>query len=59
LREEKGFTYGASRYFEKRKIIAEKYIIPNRMYYVVVGDAATQLKPPKKIGFGKPILITQ
>jgi zinc protease len=34
-----------------------KYIIPDRMYYVVVGDAATQLKPLEKIGFGKPVLI--
>jgi hypothetical protein len=27
------------------------------MVYVVVGDAATQLKPLEKIGFGKPVLI--
>jgi hypothetical protein len=26
---------------------------------VVVGDAATQLKPLEKIGFGKPVLIKQ
>jgi zinc protease len=34
-----------------------KYIIPERMYYLIVGDAATQLKPLEKIGFGKPVLI--
>ena len=34
-----------------------KYIIPDRMYYVVVGDAASQMKPLEKIGFGKPVLI--
>ncbi|MCJ7450053.1 MAG: insulinase family protein [Bacteroidales bacterium] len=42
---------------EEHKTITEKYIIPDRMYYVVVGDAATQMKPLEKIGFGKPVLI--
>jgi len=36
---------------------ARKYIDPAKMYYVVVGDAATQLKPLEKIGFGKPLLM--
>jgi hypothetical protein len=27
------------------------------MYYVVVGDAKTQLKDLEKVGFGKPVLI--
>ncbi len=35
----------------------QKYIDPMKMYYVVVGDAATQLKGLKKIGFGEPILF--
>jgi zinc protease len=34
-----------------------KYIDPARMYYVVVGDAKTQLKPLEAVGLGKPILI--
>ncbi|HOU01333.1 MAG TPA: pitrilysin family protein [Bacteroidales bacterium] len=34
-----------------------KYIVPDRMYYVVVGDAASQMKALEKIGFGKPVLI--
>ncbi len=42
---------------EEHKAIAGKYIVPDKMYYVVVGDAATQLKPLEKIGFGKPVLI--
>jgi zinc protease len=42
---------------EEHKAITDKYIIPDRMYYVVVGDASTQLKPLEKIGFGKPVLI--
>jgi hypothetical protein len=27
------------------------------MYYVVVGDAETQLKPLEKIGFGQAVLM--
>jgi zinc protease len=42
---------------EEDKAITDKYIVPDKMYYVVVGDAATQMKPLEKIGFGKPILI--
>lgn len=40
---------------ESLKQLAEKYIVPNKMVYVVVGDAATQMKPLKSIGFGDPI----
>jgi zinc protease len=42
---------------EEHKAITDKYIVPDKMYYVVVGDAATQLKQLEKIGFGKPILV--
>ncbi|MGC1389630.1 MAG: pitrilysin family protein [Bacteroidales bacterium] len=42
---------------EDHKAITDKYIIPDKMYYVIVGDAATQLNPLEKIGFGKPILV--
>jgi len=42
---------------EDHRAAAEKFLIPGRMYYLVVGDAATQMKPLEKIGFGKPILI--
>jgi zinc protease len=41
----------------EHKAITEKYIVPGKMYWLVVGDAATQLKPLEKIGFGKPVLI--
>ncbi len=44
---------------DDHRIITNKYIVPDKMYYVVVGDAATQLKPLEKIGFGKPILVKQ
>ncbi len=36
---------------EQHKALAEKYIDPNRMYYVIAGDAATQMEPLNKIGF--------
>lgn len=35
----------------------QKYIDPLKMYYVVVGDGKTQLKPLEKVGLGKPILV--
>ncbi|HPS61658.1 MAG TPA: pitrilysin family protein [Bacteroidales bacterium] len=39
------------------KEITDKYIVPDKMYYVVVGDAATQMKPLEKIGLGKPVAV--
>jgi zinc protease len=39
---------------EQHKALAEKYIDPARMYYVIAGDAATQMEQLEKIGFGKP-----
>ena len=44
---------------EEHKTITDKYIVPDKMYYVIVGDAATQMKPLEKIGFGKPVLVKQ
>ena len=39
------------------KALAEKYVNPNRMYYLIVGDAATQLDRLEHLGFGKPVLL--
>lgn len=41
----------------EHKAITGKYINPDRMIYVVVGDAATQMKQLEKVGFGKPVLV--
>jgi zinc protease len=41
------------------KAITQKYFDPDRMYYVVVGDAATQMKQLEKIGFGKPVPLAR
>ncbi len=57
VKQEENFVKGLT--IEKHKEIARKYLDPGRMYYVVVGDAATQLKPLKNIGFGNPILVKQ
>jgi zinc protease len=38
---------------------ANKYIDPARMYYVVVGDAKTQVKELEKVGLGKPVLVSK
>jgi zinc protease len=42
---------------ESEKKLAENYLIPDKMIYLIVGDAATQLEPLKKLGFGDPILL--
>jgi zinc protease len=42
---------------ESHKILANKYLHPEKMIYLVVGDAATQMEPLEKLGFGKPILL--
>ncbi len=39
--------------------LAEEYANPNKMIYLVVGDAKTQLDRLEALGFGKPILISQ
>ncbi len=39
--------------------LAQKYLHPDRAYYLVVGDAATQMNQLSKLGFGKPILLDQ
>jgi zinc protease len=55
IRREENVIRGMT--LEEHKAITDKYIVPDKMYYVVVGDAATQLKPLEKIGFGKPVLV--
>ncbi|HPT32280.1 MAG TPA: hypothetical protein PLW67_10590, partial [Prolixibacteraceae bacterium] len=43
---------------DQMKATAQKYIEPGRMFYVVVGDAQTQLKPLEKAGLGKPVVFS-
>jgi zinc protease len=39
--------------------LAGKYIDPNRMIYLIVGDGKTQLPRLKDLGFGDPVLINR
>jgi zinc protease len=39
------------------KKLTHKYIHPDKMIYLIVGDKATQFKKLKKLGFGQPVLL--
>lgn len=55
IRKEEAFVKDLT--VEKNLELAKKYIDPAKMYYVVVGDAKTQLKELEKVGLGKPVLV--
>ena len=55
IKQEEAFVRSLT--VEKQLELANKYIDPSKMYYVVVGDAKTQLKELEKVGLGKPILV--
>lgn len=42
---------------EQHKALAQKYLDPSKMIYLVVGDAATQLDQFKSMGFDKVVLL--
>jgi zinc protease len=42
---------------DELKNLAQKYINPDKMIYLVVGDKATQMESLKQLGFGEPILL--
>ena len=41
------------------KSLADKYIKPNNMYYLIVGDAETQFEKLNELGLGAPILLNK
>ena len=41
------------------KELTTKYVNPNKMIWLVVGDAETQLKRMKDLGFGEPIILNE
>ena len=55
IKKEEAFIKGLT--VEKELELVNKYIDPSKMYYVVVGDAKTQMKPLEKLGLGKPVLV--
>ena len=52
VKQEEAFIKGLD--YESHKALANKYIVPDKMFYVVVGDAETQMEPLKQVGFGDP-----
>ena len=42
---------------DEHKLLAQKYIHPDKMVYLIVGDKATQMENLKELGFGDPILL--
>jgi zinc protease len=42
---------------DELKALAQKYIQPERMTYLIIGDARTQLEALKQLGLGTPILL--
>ncbi|MFZ4522192.1 MAG: M16 family metallopeptidase [Bacteroidales bacterium] len=44
---------------DELKALAKKYIDPAKMYYVIAGDAKTQLKELEKIGFGEAEVVNK
>ncbi len=42
---------------ETHRQLAEKYMIPDKMIHLVVGDAETQLEALKELGLGDPIML--
>ncbi|APZ46421.1 peptidase M16 [Polaribacter reichenbachii] len=41
------------------KTLANKYVNPNKMIWLVVGDAETQLDRMKELGYGEPVLLNE
>ena len=44
---------------EDIKELSRKYLNPDKMYYLVVGDAETQLERLKDLGLGEPVLLNK
>ena len=42
---------------DSHNALVNKYIRPDEMIYLVVGDAATQLNGMKSLGFGNPVIL--
>lgn len=44
---------------EQIKALSQKYLDPNKMIWLVVGDAKTQLPRMKELGLGEPVLLSK
>jgi zinc protease len=55
VKQEEKFIRGLT--VEEHTRLAQKYIRPQSLYYVIAGDAETQLKELEKAGLGTPVLL--
>lgn len=55
IKQQEDFIRGLT--LEKHRELAQKYINPDKMIYLVVGDAKTQLESLSELGLGEPILL--
>ncbi len=55
LEQQEAFVRGLNGF--RHKALAQKYLHPERMIYLVVGDARTQLEPLRELGLGDPVLL--
>ena len=44
---------------EQIKNLSNKYLNPDKMYWLIIGDAKTQLPRLKELGFGEPVLLNK
>ncbi len=42
---------------DRHMMLAQKYIDPSKMYYVIAGDAETQMEALESLGFGEVVLV--
>ncbi|MCB0286982.1 MAG: insulinase family protein, partial [Calditrichaeota bacterium] len=42
---------------EQHQMLAKKYIHPDKMVYLIVGDAATQAPRMTELGIGEPVML--
>jgi zinc protease len=55
VKEREAIVRGMSQ--QKIKQLADQYLQPDRMIWLVVGDAATQLDRMKELGYGKAVRL--
>ncbi|WP_020567391.1 M16 family metallopeptidase [Neolewinella persica] len=55
VKEREAIVRGMSQ--QKIKQLADQYLQPDRMIWLVVGDAATQLDRMKELGYGEPVQL--
>ncbi len=55
VKQRESFVRGLT--LEEHRALAQKYLVPERMIYLVVGDASTQLGRLRSLGLGEPIVL--